>query len=216
MLKVARLSTIPFTIISTCIAAFYNDSDSAAGATGYLLIVAFDIVLATVVPSLFGCFYAKNPSPRAAFCSVIVGAATRVIMEFALPKDGQLLLPYSHPEFLDYGTAPSDLWPTILNEGVDQWDPATQECQQKRFKDFTGVDSLGAFLLSIITFVSVQFLEHQTGKPLFTLPGLVGYEKNLGHDEDSSEKPIDKTNPVKPDSSDDEKGGEAVVEEVIA
>lgn len=215
MLLVARISTIPFTIISTCIAAFYNDSDSAAGATGYLLIVAFDIVLATVVPSLFGCFYAKNPSPRAAFCSVVVGAATRVIMEFALKKDGQLLLPYGHPEFLDYGIGASEGWPTFLNEGIDTWDPAVDVCQQTKFEDFTGVDSLSAFLLSIIAFVLVQFIENKTGKPLFELPGLVGYEKNLGH-EDSSEKPTEKTGAVKPDDSDDDKGGLVGEEEVIA
>jgi hypothetical protein len=73
LLLMARISTMPFTLISTVLGAYYRNSDNAAGATGYLLIVAFDIVLAMVVPSLFGCFYAKNPSPRAALCSIIAG-----------------------------------------------------------------------------------------------------------------------------------------------
>lgn len=92
LLMVARLSTIPFTLASTMIGAYYRSSDSAAGATGYLLIVAFDIVLATVVAPLFGCFYAKNPSPRAAFCSVVCGAIVRILLEFLLPKVSRELL----------------------------------------------------------------------------------------------------------------------------
>lgn len=86
LLMVARISTIPFTLASTLIGAYYRQSSGASSATGYLLIVAFDIVLATVVPSLFGCFYTKNPSPRASFCSVIVGAFLRILLEFVLDK----------------------------------------------------------------------------------------------------------------------------------
>jgi hypothetical protein len=48
LLLMTRLSTIPFTIASACIGSFYRSSNSS-GATGYLLIVAFDVVLATVV-----------------------------------------------------------------------------------------------------------------------------------------------------------------------
>lgn len=81
LLTVARITSLPFTVISACIAAYYKSSSSAAGATGYLLIVAFDIVLATCVVPLFGAFYAKVPSPRAALVSLIGGAATRVILE---------------------------------------------------------------------------------------------------------------------------------------
>lgn len=101
LLTVTRLSTIPLTLAASLIAAYY-ESDNPAGATGYLLIVAFDVVLATVVVPLFGCFYTKNPSPSAAFLSIICGALTRIIMEFTLPKDGFLLLPYDVPEFCTY------------------------------------------------------------------------------------------------------------------
>jgi Na+/proline symporter len=179
LLRAARLSTIPFTLASTLIGAYYRSSDSAAGATGYLLIVAFDIVLATVVAPLFGCFYTKNPSPRAALCSVITGGLTRIILEFALPKDGWLLLPYGGPEFDNYGEAASTKLPSFVN-GTDAevWNPAEEVCIQVKYKDFTGVDSLSAFLGSILIFVLVQFLEHRRGgKALFTLPGMVPYQK---------------------------------------
>ena len=74
LLMITRLATVPLSLSSALIAAYYQ-SDNPAGATGYLLIVAFDVVLATVVVPLFGCFYAKNPRPSAAFLSIICGAA---------------------------------------------------------------------------------------------------------------------------------------------
>jgi len=55
--------------------------------------VAFDIVFATVVVPLFGCFYAETPSPRAALLAIVGGMVTRIVLEFALPKDGFFLLP---------------------------------------------------------------------------------------------------------------------------
>jgi len=181
LLLMARLSTIPFTLTATLIAAYYKSSASAAGATGYLLIVAFDIVLATVIAPLFGCFYAKKPSPRAALISVLSGAITRVVLEFVLPKDGFLLLPYGDDEFLDYGSAASTGFPVFFDmPTADVWDPAVEQCQQARFKDYTGVDSLSAFAISVITFVVIQAIENSSGKPLFTFPGMDGYEKELG------------------------------------
>jgi hypothetical protein len=176
----ARISTIPFAIASSCIAAYYRNTTSAAGATGYLLIVAFDVVLATVVPSLFGAFYAKKPSPRAAFLSIIFGAFTRILLEFVLPKDGYLLLPFPYDEFLDYGTAASANFPVFFDEPeANLWNATEEPCLPERYyEDYTGVDSLASFLCSIIVFLSVQFLEHKMGHPLFTfVPGLEGYDK---------------------------------------
>jgi hypothetical protein len=103
-----------------------------------------------------------------------------------------LVLPYNHPEFYNYGTAASADLPIFVDPGdgsVPQWDPTAQACKQKQFKDFTGVDSLTAFLVSILVFVGVQYLEHlRGGKPLFTFPGLVPYEK-----EKEKEHGLDKT-----------------------
>lgn len=88
LLFAARVSTVPLTLISTIIADQVRD-------TGYLLVVAFDVVLASVVAPLFGAYYTKEPSPRAALVSIMMGTITRVALEFALPKDGYLVLPYN-------------------------------------------------------------------------------------------------------------------------
>jgi Na+/proline symporter len=190
LLLMARLSTIPFTLASTLIGAYYRSSDSAAGATGYLLIVAFDIVLATVVVPLFGCFYTKNPSPRAAFCSIIFGILTRVILEFALPKDGFLLLPFDEPEFENYGIGASLKLPPFVDAPPEAvWDPAVEVCEQELYRDFTGVDSIAAFLVSVISFCLIQTVEFKNGgTPLFTLPGMVPYAKEC-----QTEKLVDET-----------------------
>jgi hypothetical protein len=172
------------------IGAYYRASDNAAGATGYLLIVAFDIVLATIVVPLFGCFYAVKPSPRAASCSGVAGALTRIILEFALPKDGYLLLPFASPEFENYGGAASTKLPLFFDAEPEYiWDPTVEVCQQELYRDFTGVDSLSAFLLSVIVFCTVQFLEFCLQRPLFNLPGLIPYLKP-GQDEEPQEPVI--------------------------
>lgn len=162
-------------------------------------------MFAAVVVPLFGVFYTPGgkPSPRAAFCSVIVGAAVRVILEFALPKDGYLLLPYNKPEFLDYGPAASADYPPFfdLDESL-LWDPETFPCDAPQFEDFTGVDSLAAPLAALLVFCSITFLERCKGGPLFTFSGLEGYIKDLGHEEK-----VDETNDTKKiETSDDGDG----------
>ena len=195
LLLMARVSTLPLTIAATVIAAFYRtNEDHAAGATGYLLIVAFDVVFATVVVPLFGAFYAKNPSPRAALLSILCGGFTRFIFELALPKDGSLLLPYKHEEFLDYGPAASFLSPSFLDvNATDVWDPSVEQCDQEQLQDFTGVDSLLSAFVSLIVFVTVQSIENCTGRPLFQFSGSTGYEKDTKKD---AEKIDDWTTPV--------------------
>lgn len=178
LLMFARGSTLPFAVASTLIAAYFK-SGHAAGGTGYLLIVAFDVVLATVVVPLFGCYYTKTPRPNAALLSILAGAMTRIVLEFVLPKDGFLLLPYNDPEFLDYGAAASDKFPTFFDEPAESlWNPDVEKCAQSRYEDYTGVDSLAAFLVSLVVFVLVQTLEHRNGGPLFTLPGMKPYVKD--------------------------------------
>ena len=178
LLVFARISTLPLTLAATAIAAFYRSRDDhASGATGYLLIVAFDVVLATVVVPLFGAFYAKTPSPRAALLSILGGALTRIIMEFTLPKDGSLLLPFPDDEFLNFGPAASVLPPPFVNP-TEVWDPTEEQCMQETYEDFTGVDSLSAPLVALIIFLLVQTLENRLQRPLFHFPGSVGYEKD--------------------------------------
>ena len=193
LLMAARVSTIPLTLASTIIADQVRN-------TGYLLIVAFDIVLAAVVAPLFGAYYTKNPSPRAAFVSVVTGALTRVILEFSLPKDGYLVLPYDKPEFVDYGTAASVNYPVFFDQPEEfLWDPVSEPCDHVQLEDYTGVDSLAAFIASILAFVVIQAIENPE-KPMFNFAGLQGYDKVLK----SEEEHVDETKRVKEDSNEEE------------
>lgn len=113
LLFVARVCSLPMTVISGLIASYYRSSH-AAGATGYLLVIAFDIVTSTVIVPLFGCFYTKKPSPLAALCAVLTGLIVRVALEFTLPKDGFIVAPFPGDEFLNYGSAASIGYPLFL------------------------------------------------------------------------------------------------------
>ena len=127
---------------------------------------------------LFGAFYTKTPSPRAALVSVVSGGVARIILEFALPKDGSLLLPYDDLMFYNVGPAASSLLPAFIDAPAsDIWDPVAEPCNQVQFEDYTGVDSLAAFVLSVVVFVSIQTMEHYLGRPLFTFWGSQGYTK---------------------------------------
>jgi hypothetical protein len=184
LLQAARFTTIPFALASTLLAGYYRSSSNTGG-TGYLLIVAFDIVLATVVTPLFGCFYAVNPSPRAALLTILGGVTTRIILEFTLPKDGYLLLPFGGDEFLNYGSAASAQFPPFVDVNRTQvWDPEAEPCVQGRYSDYTGVDSFAALLVGITIYLSVQFIEFRRGSPIFEFGGMEGYVK------DTTEHPL--------------------------
>lgn len=194
LLHMARVSTLPFALASALIAAFYK----GPGGTGYLLIVAFDIVFATVVVPLFGAFYIKNPSPRAALASILAGGVARIVLEFALPKDGSLLLPYDNLIFYDVGPAASSLLPAFIDApAADIWDPETEPCNQVQFEDYTGVDSLAAAILSLIVFVSIQVIEERLKRPLFNFWGSDAYHKvqrsksdKLGQNKEDSSRAV--------------------------
>lgn len=178
LLTFARFATVPFALIAMLIAAFYQ-SEHPAGATGYLLIVAFDVVLAGCIVPLFACFYMEKPSPTAGVAAIVGGTLMRLILEFSLPKDGFLLLPYSKDEFLDYGTPRSDLYPGFFDVGdANKWDSST--CEQKRFKDFTGVDSLASPAFSLVVFLVVHYWEKARGSPLINSKYLTPYTKQTG------------------------------------
>jgi hypothetical protein len=175
LLTTTRLMTIPLTVGAALIAQI------SGGKTGKLLIVAFDIVLATVVVPLFGCFYTKNPSPRAALVAVLVGGGLRLILEFALPKDEWLTLPFAGNNFLLTGPGCSAKYPSFIDvQEWEQWDPETQPCEQERFRDWTGIDSLVSPLVALFCFCAIQTVENVWLKrPLFHFPGDTGYEKIL-------------------------------------
>lgn len=192
LLWLTRVATLPFAVIAGAIAAF------SAGITGKLLIVAFDVVLATVIAPLFGAFYSLlNYTPIsiqngkdnfhqhaysscAALLSFVAGAITRIVLEFTLPKDDSFLLPYNVDEFRSYGETPSLKLPTFLDANDSEiWNPASEPCKQDLWKDYTGVDSLVAFAVSIVVFVVIQLIENCKRAPLFRFPGDIGYEKGL-------------------------------------
>ena len=150
-------------------------------------------MLAAVVAPLFGVFYTPGkPSPRAAFLSTLVGVITRVVLEFALPKDESLILPFNEDEFYTYGPAASTAFPTFFDNPAEEvWDPTdeAQKCDNStRWEDYTGVDSLAALAASVLVFVAVTALEGGGHNALFTFNGLEGYEKDLGHHEGEGEK----------------------------
>jgi hypothetical protein len=122
--------------------------------------------------------------------AVLSGATTRIVLEFALPIDGSFLLPYEDPEFLNYGPAASSLLPSFIDAPAsDHWDPTTEPCVQESFKDYTGVNSIAAFLFCILVYLLVQWAEyHQGGRALFSFPGDVPYTKDTGEDSSKSEK----------------------------
>jgi hypothetical protein len=159
LLFVARVCSLPMTVISGLIASFYR-SNHAAGATGYLLVIAFDIVTSTVIVPLFGCFYTKKPSPLAALCAVLTGLIVRVALEFTLPKDGFIVAPFPGDEFLNYGSAASIGYPLFFDKPTEEvWDPNVEQCDQPRYNDWTGVDSLATPIVAAIVFIFIQFLE---------------------------------------------------------
>jgi hypothetical protein len=142
------------------------------------LIVAFDISFATVVVPLFGAFYTKKPSPRAALVSILGGALTRIVLEFALKKDGSLIFPHDDETFLEFGPAASAKLPTFMDVNETEIrDPNVEQCDQVPYNDWTGIDSLAAGFTILLLFVAIQFIENSTGKALFTFQGGKGYEK---------------------------------------
>ena len=124
------------------------------------------------------------------------------VLEFALPKDGLLILPFNYDEFYDYGPAASTAYPTFFDEPeADRWDPATEACEAEQLEeDYTGVDSLSAFFCSILVFVTVQLIENaRGGKALFTFPGLEPYEKDLKKHEHPDETNVTVKEAATPD-----------------
>ena len=181
LLRWARISTIPFAFIAMGIAAAKSDT------TGYLLVVAFDTALAGAVVPLFAAFYVKDPSPNAAFWSIFAGSLCRVILEFSLKKDGNLIYPYGGDEFLDYGTAATDLFPTFFDKPkADLWDPSVQECKQTRLEDWTGVDSLVSPAVSLLVFTILHVVEKTCGAvSCFPKSWFTPLEKNFDDDDDA-------------------------------
>jgi hypothetical protein len=73
----------------------------------------------------------------------------------------------------------STAYPVFFDEpNATLWDSEAEPCIQDRFEDYTGVDSLAAFFISLVVFVTVQVIEDKFG-PMFKIPWTDGYKKVL-------------------------------------
>jgi hypothetical protein len=194
LLTACRIATLPCVLLATLIAVF--QAERAA----YIFTVAFDLSMATVVVPLFGCFYAKNPSPRAAIVSITAGISSRIMLELVLPKDGYFVFPFPGDAFLKVGPAASALYPSFIDVDPSlHWNPEEEPCYQERFNDWTGIDSIISTTVALISFCGIQIIENRILKrALFTFPGGIGYDKTEKHTEkfDASE---DSDNPAETD-----------------
>jgi len=189
MLLLTRLFGIPCTAISIIIASYSTS-------TSYLLIVAFDIVLAGCVVPIFTAFYVKDPSPNAGLAAMVGGSTLRVILEFTLPKDGSLILPFKRDSFLDYGKPKSSLFPTFFDvPEADKWSRGEDQCEQTRLRDFTGVDSIVSPIFSLICFFVFHYGEKWTGRAWNFTPAWmvvpVPWDDELVGDEVQKAKDVD-------------------------
>jgi len=182
LLNVSRAATVPFAFIGAIIAAYAKINHSAG--TGYLLIVAFDIALASCVVSLFAAFYTSKPSATAATMSIIGGALLRLILEFALKKDGYLIAPWKGDEFLNLagpggvnsyvpgftdmpellrwnGTHVGDAESAGIAFGIDK--DGESQCKAERYEDWTGLDSLVSPVFGLLLYVIFHALDNYAG-----------------------------------------------------
>jgi Na+/proline symporter len=144
LLVTTRLTTILWACIAAAIAS------SAPGTSGYLLIVAFDIMLAGCVVPLFAAVYWKNCNPVAACLAMVSGSLTRVILEFSLPKDGLLVLVGTYAKTFGPGA--------YFGIDLDTGAMLPDACPQRRLEDWTGVDSLVSPCVSLLALLIFQWV----------------------------------------------------------
>lgn len=128
LLWVARLFIIPMTA-AACIAA------SLAYDPGYCLVVAFDIVFASVwVPLMAAVYWPGHLGSNAGILSLLTGCIVRVTMQFALPHDQSLIFYGAFAYW--YGKAVPGLPSASVMEVIGGtaaeaglWDPADPNAQ---------------------------------------------------------------------------------------
>jgi len=147
LLQAARAGTLVFSVLAGLVAM------TKPNETAYFLIVAFDCVLASGVVPLFALVYWKGIKPEAGFCSLVSGAVTRIVLEFALPKDGLLLWLGKYAR--SFGPGIED--PEMFDEAV-MFGKLRDICPQEDLLDLTGLDSLVSPAVSLLVLVLVQLL----------------------------------------------------------
>jgi len=157
LLIIARAATIIWAPIAAAIAS------STPNLSGYLLIVAFDIMLAGSVVPMFAAVYWKGCTPLAAFVSMLGGSLLRFVLEFALPKDYLLLLVGKYA--LSFG--PGSYAGIDVASGVPFNLDTGDWCPQYELADYTGLDSLVSPAFSLLLLVVFSFLPSPK-IPMFT------------------------------------------------
>lgn len=146
LLIVARVATIIWAPLAAAIAS------STPNLSGYLLIVAFDIMLAGAVVPMFAAVYWKSCKPLAAFVAMLGGSLMRFVLEFALPKDYLLLLVGKYA--ISFGPG------SYAGIQVDSGEPFNLDsgdwCPQYDLKDYTGLDSLVSPVFSLLLLLVFQ------------------------------------------------------------
>jgi len=144
LLSLARIVTVLWAPVAAGIASANHAS------SGYLLIVAFDIMLAGSVIPLFAAVYWKGCKPFAAFMAMLIGSLVRLILEFALPKDYLLLLVGNYA--VSFG--PGAYGGLNLDTGI----PLPDWCPQFKLADWTGIDSIVSPFVSLVVLLIFQLL----------------------------------------------------------
>lgn len=181
LLRAARACTLVFSFIAGLVAM------TKPNETGYFLIVAFDCVFAAGVVPLFALVWWKNIKPEAGFFALLFGALSRIIFEIAFPKDGLLLWLGSLPK--SFGPGIED--PEMFDEAI-MFGRLPDVCPQDNLLDLTGLDSLLAPLISLITLVVVQVLPfrcfdgHRWFTPVEVPPASDEAEKPAAAEEDAA------------------------------
>jgi len=160
LLKAARASTLLWAFVATCIAA------TKPNETGYFLLVAFDCVLAGGTVPLFASIYWPGIKPIAGFAALMSGSIMRAVLEFALPKDGLLLLAGKFARIFGPAVAAD---PEMFDISVMGPDVAAV-CPQYNLEDWTGVDSLLSPVFSLLVLVLVQLLPIQSPEHAWLTP----------------------------------------------
>jgi hypothetical protein len=133
-----------------------------------LLVVAFDVVFASCFVPLMAAVYLPHTTPNAGLLSCVAGGISRVILEFALPKDGTLVAFGSYA--LHYGSAiaglPSfmEIKPASAAGSAGVWDPEKDTCEQEPMRDWTGLDSIVSPIISLLVLMAVQAFEGESGR----------------------------------------------------
>lgn len=214
LLWVARLFVLPVIVCACAVASeTYN--------TGYLLVVAFDIVLAGVLVPLLAAVYWKGITPNAGLLACVLSSTLRIILEFTLPKDGSLV---AFGKFaLQYGKAipglPSfmEILPASEQDNMGVWaNPDDGQCKQEKMADWTGLDSVICPVFCLLVLTTVFFLEKAIGPNrdiLFFIPKSWRETEPLyqldedSPDADASNAPVIKVGSHSDDSHTAGKGG---------